>query len=104
MSRRMDRAGVPRSHTQHVENTRFWADPRCVGDAEGWLQPFANHQGWEEFNRAAYALRCVLIWSSIEHPAPMPLFRRHGARVESDLRSFRFHLARSRKCDRPALP
>lgn len=117
MSRRMDREGVHRMEPQGIKNRRFWDDPRCVPDAKGWLQPFANWQGWEELNHAIYALRCVIIWKTISLPTDAPLFRDDGrlnreqlhrgmtlSRIESDLRTFRFCLARSRKCDRPALP
>lgn len=117
MSRRMDREGVHRMEPQGIQNRRFWDDPRCVEDAKGWLQPFANWQGWDELNRAAYALRCLLIWRSIETASRGPVFRHDGkidrdelhrssarVRMENDRRSFRWHLERSSKCDRPALP
>lgn len=117
MSRRMDREGIGRSEPQRIQNRRFWDDPRCVADAKGWLQPFANWQGWDELNHAIYALHCVIIWKSISLPAASPLLREDGtydraqiwrgstlARIESDLRSFHFHISRSRKCDRPVLP
>lgn len=117
MSRRMDREGVGRSETQGIQNRRFWDDPRCVEDAKGWVQPFSNWQGWDELNHAIYALRCVLIWKSILLPPSGPLFRDDGTldreqlnrgstltRIDSDMRGFHFHIARSRQCDRPALP
>lgn len=121
MSRRMTREGHLSSHTQYVQNMRFWADPRCKEDARGWLQPFAVWQGWDEYNHAVYALWCVILWSQINRNLaagrPTPLIRKDGtldraelwrgmdiARIESDLRSFHFHLAQSRKCDRPRLP
>jgi hypothetical protein len=113
----MDREGVHRMEPQGVQNRRFGDDPRCVEDAKGWVQPFTNWQGWEELNRAIYALRCVLIWRKLRLPADGPLFDAQGrlsreqldrgstlARTESDLRTFHTSLARSRKCDRPALP
>lgn len=117
MSRRMDREGLNRMDPQGIQNRRFWDNPRCVVDAKGWVQPFANWQGWDEFNHAVYALKCVILWSGITKPGVGPLFREDGtidrqelhrsmdgARIESDLRSFKFHIARSRRCDRPALP
>ena len=112
MSRRMDREGVHRSEPQGIQNRRFWDDPRCVEDAKGWVQPFTNWQGWEELNRAIYALQCVLIWRRrLVRPAERITLSREQlhcgstlARIESDLRTFHFCLARSRKCDRPALP
>ncbi len=120
MSRRMDREGVMRSHTQYTQNMRFWADPRCKEDAKGWVQPFANWQGWDEWNHAHYALWCVIRWTDRMRKNPQcqrPLFTPDGrldrgelhrsmdaARIESDLRSFKFHIAKSSKCDRPALP
>jgi hypothetical protein len=65
------------------------------------VRPFANWQGWEELNRAIYALQCVLIWSKLR----AHLDRGSTiARIESDLHTFHSSLARSRKCDRPALP
>lgn len=89
-------------------NRKFWDDPRCVEDTKGWVQPFANWQGWEEFNAAVYALRCVMIWRAIQKklggPGVDPWYHSGLARIESDLRTFHFALARSRKCDRPALP
>ena len=103
-------------------NRKFWDDPRCVEDAKGWVQPFANWQGWDEWNRAAYALRCVIFWTQHRRqPHEGPLLEEgadgnltinraamhsgmDAARIESDLRTFQFALARSRKCDRPALP
>lgn len=97
MSRRMDREGVLHCETQRLKNRRFWDDPRCVEDAKGWVLPFSNWQGWDELNHAIYALQCVMVWTR-------PARKEDSARVESDRRSFHFHLARSRKCDRPALP
>jgi hypothetical protein len=104
-------------------NRKFWDDPRCVEDAKGWVQPFANWQGWDEWNRAAYALRCVLSYArrgahrqvvgSVFKTGPDgclvvdrdALHRSMDAvRIESDLRTVQFALARSRRCDRPALP
>jgi hypothetical protein len=96
MSRRMDREGVHRMEPQGIKNRRLWDDPRCKEDARGFVQPFANWQGWEEYNQANYALFCLLRWR--------PIRIRDMARVESDLRTFHFSLARSRKCDRPRLP
>ena len=97
MSRRMDREGVMRCHTQYVKNLRTWNDPRCVENERGWVQPFANWQGWDEFNHAVYALRCLMIFW--RRPRLSSL-----ARIESDLRAFHFALARSKRCDRPRLP
>jgi hypothetical protein len=117
MSRRMDREGVHRMEPQGIKNRRFWDDPRCVEDANGWVQPFTNWQGWDEFNHAVYALHCVLLWKRWVLPPPSPLVRADGsfdrdqlhrgstlARIESDLRSFHSHIAKSRRCDRPVLP
>lgn len=117
MSRRMDREGINRMEPQRIKNERTWGDPRCVEDANGWVHPFANWQGWSEFNQAVYALRCVMLFRSIKHPPPGPLLTKDGkldrdqisrgsslARIESDLRTFNFAIARSRRCDRPALP
>ncbi len=94
----MDREGVHRMEPQGIKNRRLWDDPRCKEDDRGWVQPFTVWQGWEEFNRAVYALQCVIHWRL--RPTPTPDL----GRVESDLRSFRFCLARSRLCDRPVLP
>ena len=117
MSRRMDREGVHRMEPQGIKNRRTWDDPRCVEDERGWVQPFANWQGWQELNRAAYALRCVLIFKKIALPAEAPLMRDDGTldraqlhrgstlgRIEDDLRTFHFCIAISRRCDRPVLP
>lgn len=120
MSRRMDREGLNRMDPQGIKNRRFWDDPRCVEDAKGWVQPFANWQGWDEWNHARYALWCVIVWTNRirrDPQRPRPLFTEDGkinrgelhrsmdaARIESDLRSFKFHIARSRQCDRPAIP
>lgn len=117
MSRRMDREGIYRMQPQGIKNQRFWDDPRCKEDERGWVQPFAVWQGWEEWNRAVYALRCVMIWSGMKLPPDGPLLREDGsldrdqlhrgstiARIESDLRTFRFAIERSSRCDRPALP
>lgn len=117
MSRRMDREGINRMEPQGILNRRHWDDPRCVEDAKGWVQPFSNWQGWEEFNTAAYALYCLLIWRSIDRRSMGQVMREDGtidrdelhrgsagARMENHLHSFQWHLARSRECDRPALP
>lgn len=117
MSRRMDREGVERCETQRTQNMRFWDDPRCKEDERGWVQPFTNWQGWQEFNRAAYALRCVILFRGFDRDTTAPLFTEDGrmdrarmhrgmnaARIEGDMHTFRFSLERSRKCDRPALP
>jgi hypothetical protein len=93
----MDREGVMRSHTQWIKNTRLWNDPRCKDDERGWVQPFSNWQGWDELNRAEYALRRLMIFW--KHPRLSGL-----ARIEEELRTFQFALHRSKKCDRPALP
>lgn len=116
MSRRMDREGVERCIMNRVRNERFNADPRCKPNERGWIQPFTLQQGWEEFNTAAYALRCVILFRNIDRTTG-PIFTGDGrldrtqlhrsmnaARIESDLRTFHFSLARSRGCDRPALP
>jgi len=99
MSRRMDREGVMRSHTQYIKNMRTWNDPRCKEDERGWVQPFANWQGWDEYNHAVYALQCVALWRRIKSEGAPDC-----ARIESDLRSFSFHIAKSHGCDRPQLP
>lgn len=117
MSRRMDREGVHRMEPQRIQNECFWRDPRCVQDERGWLRPFANWQGWGEFNRAVYALQCVMLFRRAVLPPPGPLLRENGsldrdqfyrgatlARIESDLRSFHSHIEQSKHCDRPALP
>lgn len=117
MSRRMDREGVMRSHTQYVQNMRAWADPRCKEDERGWVQPYTVWQGWEEYNRAAYALWRILLQAQRPHAAPGNIFTPDGrvnrtelhrsmdaSLLESDLRTFRFCLARSSRCDRPAIP
>jgi hypothetical protein len=93
----MDREGVLRSHTQYVKNMRTWNDPRCKEDERGWIQPFANWQGWDEFNTAAYALRRLMIFWKRPRLSSIP-------RIEDDLRTFHFSLHRSKKCDKPALP
>ena len=86
-------------------NRRFWDDPRCKEDERGWVQPFANWQGWDELNHAIYALRSVMIWRRMDKQNPNDPWRGSAlARIESDLRTFHSALARSRKCDRPALP
>lgn len=116
MSRRMDREGMYRMQPQGIKNQRFWNDPRCKEDERGWVQPFTVWQGWEEFNRAAYALRCVFLFKSTLSPEG-PLYQADGslnrdqlhrgsslARIESDLRTFHCSLERSRRCDRPNLP
>lgn len=119
MSRRMDREGMYRMQPQGIINRRFWDDPRCKEDGRGWVQPFTNQQGWEEFNRAVYALRCVMLFKRIGLPRGerRPVFTADGrvdrgelhrftdeARIESDMRTFHFSMARSAKCDRPSLP
>ena len=117
MSRRIDREGVLRSEPQGIKNRRFWDDPRCIEDARGWVQPFSVWQGWDELNHAAYALKYLLIWRSIERKSRGPVMREDGTldrdelhramartRMENDLHSFKWHLERSRKCDRPTLP
>lgn len=117
MSRRMDREDVHRMEPQGIKNRRFWDDPRCKEDERGWVQPFTNWQGWDEFNHAVYALWCVLLWKRTPLPPEGPLLREDGsidrdqlyrgsslARIESDLRSFHYHIAKSSRCDRPALP
>ena len=97
MSRRMDREGVPRHETQRLKNERTWSDPRCHEDERGWVQPFANWQGWEEYNRAVFALRRLMIFwnkprlSSIGH-------------VRESLQTFNWAIHFSKKCDRPRLP
>ena len=115
----MDREGMYRMEPQGIKNRKFWDDPRCKEDERGWVQPFANWQGWEELNRAIYALQCVLLFKRLnrkrveEGPIMTPdgcvdrlqLHRyMDEARIESDMRTFHFSLARSRKCDRPMLP
>lgn len=116
----MDREGVLRMEPQGIINRRHWDDPRCVEDANGWVQPFSVVHGWEEFNIAQWALRHVLIWHRAvlpSLPSPRPLIRDDGtldydqlsrgstlARIESDLRSFHFAIERTRNCDRPRLP
>ena len=97
MSRRMDREGIHRMEPQGIKNRRFWDDPRCKEDERGFVQPFANWQGWDEFNHAVYALQCLMIFWRRPRLADL-------ARIESDRRSFRWHLAKSRQCDRPVLP
>lgn len=117
MSRRMDREGMYRMQPQGIINKRFTDDPRCKEDERGWVQPFAVWQGWDEFNHAVYALRCVMLFKRTRLPPESPIFREDGrldrdqlhrgstlARIESDLRSFHAHIARSRQCDRPILP
>lgn len=119
MSRRMDREGVHRMEPQGIKNRRFWDDPRCKEDERGWVQPFTVWQGWEEYNRAVYALWCVMLFSRLPSAAAVPgnLFTPDGkvnrtelhrgmdvARIESDLRTFKFAIARSARCDRPFLP
>jgi hypothetical protein len=94
MSRRMDREGVHRMEPQGIQNRRFWADPRCVENERGWVQPFANWQGWDEWNKAAYAYRRMMI------------LRRHMSAYEraDTIRVIRYEIAASRTCDRPRLP
>lgn len=121
--------GGTRAAVDGYLNRKFWDDPRCKEDAKGWVQPFANWQGWDEWNQAAYALRSAI--NSRAHLRkeglstttcqPLPYYRPasadewhaaraamyHGstlARIESDLRTVRFSLARSMRCDRPAIP
>jgi hypothetical protein len=114
----MDREGVPRSEPVRLANERHWSDPRCKPNERGWIEPFSHVHGWAEFNFAAYALQCVLIWSrGAEPPLPAVIADANSglnrgqlhqwsakARIESDMRSFNFALARSRCCDRPRLP
>ena len=97
MSRRMDREGVHRMEPQRIQNRRFWDDPRCKEDERCWVQPFTVWQGWEEFNRASYALRRLMIFWKRPRLSSIP-------RIEDDLRTFHFALRRSQKCDRPSLP
>lgn len=97
MSRRMDREDVHRMEPQGIKNQRFWDDPRCKENERGWIQPFTVWQGWEEWNRANYALQCLLIFC--RRPRLSDL-----ARIESDLRTFHFALHQSKKCDRPKIP
>lgn len=115
MSRRQDREGVPRHELQLRRNLS--CEPESHVNERGWYVPHLAWEGWEEFNRADYALHCVLIWRRMNVPPPGPLFREDGtldrcqlgrgstlARIESDLRSFHFHIAQSQQCARPALP
>jgi hypothetical protein len=81
--------------------------------------PHLSWEGWDEFNLAAYALRSVILWKRInaKRVKAASIIRDDGtvdraelhrsmdvARIESDLRSFRFRIARSRQCAHPALP
>jgi hypothetical protein len=113
----MDREGVYRMQPQYIQNKRFTDDPRCRPDERGWVQPFAVWQGWDELNRADYALRCLLIWRRMNLPPPQPPYDADGKlnrdelhrgstlmRIDGDLRNFRFHISRSSLCDRPTLP
>lgn len=85
MSRRQDREGVPRHGLQARRNTECNPESHC--NARGWYVPHLAWEGWEEFERACYALRRYMI---IRH--------------ESDLRSAYFGLEASRNCARPKLP
>jgi hypothetical protein len=82
----------------------------------GWYVPHLSWEGWEEFNLAAYALRCILIWSKLpsRNQTVKPLFNADFTINRSELhrgmgaarlvRSFHFHIDQSRHCARPALP
>lgn len=94
----MDREGVHRMEPQGIKNKRFWDDPRCKEDQNGWVQPFTVWQGWEEFNRAVYYLQCVLNW----HLAKRPFT--DLVRVNNDLGAFRWAMRRTALCDKPKLP
>lgn len=110
MSRRMDREGVYRMMPQGIVNKLHNDDPRCVPDANGWIQPFSALQGWDEFNHAVYALQRAMIWRSfpvrlnadgkIDRSAEMNRLRT----IADDLNRCRWYLKRSAGCDRPVLP
>lgn len=94
MSRRMDREGVHRMEPQAVLNRRHWNDPRCVENERGWVQPFANWQGWQALNLMShYRYRLMAL-------------RHHMSAWQraDELHSFRWNLKQSRMCDRPVLP
>lgn len=101
MSRRMDREGLHRMEPQAIQNRRFWDDPRCKEDERGWVQPFTVWQGWEEFNRARYALWCVMLYGKVNRTELRGMV---ACRIESDIRTFRCSIERSSRCDRPKLP
>lgn len=105
--RRQDRPDLAHlnTHYQGYYNQRHWNDPRCKVDARGWIQPFSHYQGWSEYNTAAYALRCVMTWRRFQRrQSNDPWPNSTQVRIESDLRTFHYSLARSRACDRPRLP
>lgn len=90
--------GGVRAAVNRHNNERFNADPRCRVNERGWIVPFSLREGWGHLNQANYARKCLAIWR--HHPA---LSQDH-VRLASDLRSFHYHLACSRLCDRPRLP
>lgn len=89
MSRRQDREGVPRCELQRRKNIE------CDGEnhlnERGWYVPHLVWEGWDEWERACYALR---------------RFRRHASPVEREcaLRDTKWALEASRRCARPNLP
>jgi hypothetical protein len=117
MSRRSDRENVPRSEYQRRVNAMLAASYQ--ENERGWRIPNTVLDGWDELNHAIYALRCVLIWSRLpsRNQAIKPLFNADftinrselhrgmdAARLESDMRSFHFHIARARQCPTATLP
>lgn len=92
--REKPRTGGVRAAVNGARNRAFQADERCKEDDRGWIQPFANWQGWEELNLAIHATRRALILRD--------LMKHHE--LADTIRVAKMQIYRSSKCDRPALP
>lgn len=91
---------MPRCELQRRRNLA--CDPGAHLNPRGWYVPHLAWEGWEEFNLAVYALRCVILWRSLNRRRGDPLA--DIARIDSDMRSFHHHIATSRNCAKPLLP
>lgn len=91
MSRRQDREGVSRSELQRRRNLA--CEPERHTNERGWYVPHLVWEGWEEFNRACYALRRHMILRHLSSPVERG-YALHDTRVA---------LARSKTCASPAL-
>lgn len=90
--RRHVREGISRHEMQLRRNLE--CDPENHRNERGWYVPHLVWEGWDEWERACYALRRYII------------LRRHASSVEREcaLRDTRWALEASRRCARPNLP